>query len=341
MSHLLSDLNARDAFVLRCSLQPPWSMRIEDEAPVSVVAVVRGQAYICPDGADAVLVRAGDVAVVRGPRHYRVSDEIDSQPQVLIRPGQVCIPLAGADTPPMSTVGVRTWGNAVDGSTLMLDGTYEAQNTIGRRLLSNLPELIVVPREQVPAALVSYLAEQISRNDPGQDVVLDRLLDLMLVAVLRWWFAERQVEEPNWYRAHADPVIGRALRLMQGSPASAWTVAGLATETGLSRAAFARRFSDLVGEPPMAFLTNWRLALAADLLSESDATITSVAAKVGYATPFAFSAAFKRVHGVSPQQFRQERGAPTLTEASMGPRGIQRRVKAEANPPALHGKTGR
>jgi AraC-like DNA-binding protein len=92
---------------------------------------------------------------------------------------------------------------------------------------------------------------------------------------------------------------------MQEDPAAQWTVARLGTATGLSRAAFARRFADLVGEPPMTFLTGWRLSLAADLLEEPGATIASVARKVGYSTPFAFSTAFKRFHEVSPQQHRR------------------------------------
>ena len=81
-------------------------------------------------------------------------------------------------------------------------------------------------------------------------------------------------------------------------------MAELAGETGLSRAALARRFHELVGEPPMSFLTNWRIALAADLLLEPGSTIGSVAHEVGYGSPFALSTAFKRVRGVSPQQHR-------------------------------------
>jgi AraC-like DNA-binding protein len=311
MSHLLSGVGARGAFVLRCALRPPWSMRIEDEAPLSVVAPVRGGAWIRHDGAAPVALRPGDVAVVRGPRHYAVADPVDTAPQVVIRPGQECVARAGA--PPMTALGVRTWGNAADadapGTTLLLDGTYEARTGVGQRLLANLPELVVAPREQVPAPLLDYLAAQAARDDPGQEVVLDRLLDLLLVAVLRWWFAERDGGGPNWYRAHADPVVGRALRLMEDDPAAGWTVGALATRTGLSRAAFARRFADLVGEPPMAFLTGWRLALAADLLAEPGSTVGAVARRVGYATPFAFSTAFKRVHGVSPQEHRRAVGA--------------------------------
>jgi AraC-like DNA-binding protein len=96
--------------------------------------------------------------------------------------------------------------------------------------------------------------------------------------------------------------------MLHNRPAHPWTVASLAAATGVSRAALARRFNDLVGEPPMTFLTGWRIALAADLLREPDATVGSVAHQVGYGSPFALSSAFKRVRGISPQEHRV--GAP-------------------------------
>jgi AraC-like DNA-binding protein len=99
-------------------------------------------------------------------------------------------------------------------------------------------------------------------------------------------------------------VVGPALRLLQNKPAHPWTVASLADATGISRAALARRFNELVGEPPMSFLTGWRLSLAADLLREPGATVGSVAHQVGYGSSFALSSAFKRVRGVSPQEHR-------------------------------------
>ena len=123
-------------------------------------------------------------------------------------------------------------------------------------------------------------------------------------AVLRAWFARPDAEAPAWYRANGDPVVGRALRLLHHNPSHPWTVATLAAEVGVSRAALARRFTELVGEPPMTFLTGWRLALAADLLRDPDATLGAVAHQVGYGSPFALSAAFKRVRGISPQQHR-------------------------------------
>jgi AraC-like DNA-binding protein len=99
-------------------------------------------------------------------------------------------------------------------------------------------------------------------------------------------------------------VIGMALNLMHNNPAHPWTIAGLARAVGVSRAALARRFTELVGEPPMSYLTGWRLSLAADLLRDPDATLGSVASQVGYGSSFALSTAFKRARGISPRDHR-------------------------------------
>ena len=135
-------------------------------------------------------------------------------------------------------------------------------------------------------------------------VVLDRLLDLLMIAALRAWFSRPEAATPAWYRALGDTVVGRVLRLLQDEPAHPWTVATLATKAGVSRAALARRFGELVVEPPMTYLTGWRLALAADRLRETDDTLEAIARHVGYGSAFALSSAFKRVYGVSPQEHR-------------------------------------
>jgi AraC-like DNA-binding protein len=129
--------------------------------------------------------------------------------------------------------------------------------------------------------------------------------------VLRAWFARPEAETPGWYQAHSDPVVGPALRLLHNDPSPPWTVATLAAASGTSRAALARRFNELVGEPPMTFLTTWRLALAADLLLEPGATVDSVARQVGYGSSFALSTAFKRVRGISHNDTAPARTVPT------------------------------
>lgn len=301
---LLDGPRAREAFLLRSIVSPPWAMRIQDEAPLTLVTVVRGTAWVLPEVGDDVLLRPGDVAVLRGPKPYTVADDPSTRPQVVIHPGQRCTTPDGEIPYQLMDLGIRTWGNQPDGATMLLTGTYQSDSEISRRLLAALPELIVLVADNLRNPLTSYLAEEVVRDEPGQEAVLDRLLDLLLVAVLRAWFARPDAATPGWYAAHSDPIVGPALRLLQNDSARPWTVASLAAATGSSRASFARRFKELIGEPPMTFLTNWRLTLAADLLREPDATVGSVARQVGYASPFAFSTAFKRVRGVSPASLR-------------------------------------
>jgi AraC-like DNA-binding protein len=193
---------------------------------------------------------------------------------------------------------------------MMLIGTYLDPGEIGQRLLRALPGLVLYRNDGAASPLVPLLEAEISKDEPGQEVVLDRLLDLLLIAVLRAWFSRPEAEAPAWYHANGDPIVGPALRMLQNNPAHPWTVASLAAETGVSRAALARRFTDLVGEPPMTFLTGWRIALAADLLREPDATVGAVAQQVGYGSAFALSSAFKRIRGVSPSEHRRAARAP-------------------------------
>jgi AraC-like DNA-binding protein len=303
LAGLLDGPRARGAFLLRVVLDPPWSVRVQDRAALAVVAVTRGTAWLITDGGEPVEVRAGDVLVTRGPEPYTVADDPATPPQVIIHPDERCTTLYGEDLSVAMDRGVRTWGNADDGASVMLVGTYQSAGEISDRLLRALPPVLVLTRDEWDSPLVPLLAAEITKDDQGQSAVLDRLLDLLLIAVLRVWFA-RAESTPGWFRAQADPVVGRALRLLHNQPAHPWTVAGIAGRLGVSRAALARRFTDLVGEPPMAYLTSWRLALAADLLREPDATLGAVARQVGYGSPFALSAAFKRVRGLSPQEYR-------------------------------------
>lgn len=285
-------------------MDPPWSVRIQDRAPLCMVAAVRGQAWVVPEHGDAVRLRSGDIAIIRGPDPYTVADDPATPPQVVIHPGQRCATPDGTELAQAMDLGVRTWGNSMDGSAMLLTGTYQIDGEVSQRLLRALPRLLVLPAHAWNSPLIPLLGDEIVKDDPGQEAVLDRLLDLLLIAVLRAWFSRPEADVPAWYCAYHDPVVGRALRMLHHNPAHPWTVAKLAAGTGVSRAALARRFTDLVGEPPMTFLTGWRLALAADLLGEPDATVGAVARQVGYSTPFALSTAFKRVRGISPQEHR-------------------------------------
>lgn len=139
------------------------------------------------------------------------------------------------------------------------------------------------------------------------------------VIALRSWGANTESELPTWLGAVTDPTIGQALAMLHADPRQRWTTATLAKKVGMSRAAFSARFTGLVGEPPMAYLTGWRMTLAADLLRDTEATVTAVAHQVGYENAFAFSTAFKRTHGHSPTAWRR---LPDRTATNVLPRNI-------------------
>jgi AraC-like DNA-binding protein len=342
LAGLLDGPRARQAFLLRIVLDPPWSMRIQDRAPLAVLAMVKGEAHVIPYDGPAVVLRPGDVAIARGPDEYVVADNPSTPPQVIIHPGERCTTLYGEDLAEAMDQGVRTWGNSADGSSVMLVGTYASTGEISDRLLRSLPTLLTVPADSWDSPIVPLLAHEVTKDDQGQSAVLDRLLDLLLIGALRVWFARPEVEA-GWFQAQGDPVVGRALRMLHNHPAHPWTVGALAGRTGVSRAALARRFTELVGEPPMSYLTSWRLALAADLLREPDATLGAVARQVGYSSAFALSAAFKRVRGVSPQAFRAGASGAAGSAGSAGSVGSAgQEVVADPEPPAEYdGPAGR
>jgi AraC-like DNA-binding protein len=207
------------------------------------------------------------------------------------------------------SLGVRTWGNSSSGATRSVICAYEGRSEVSTRLLEALPAVVVLRADEWKTPLVDLLTTEAGHDGPGQEAYLDRLLDLLLIAVLRTWF-DRDENAPTWWHAEHDPVVGPALKLIYNNPGHPWTVANLAAAVGSSRAVFASRFTEQVGEPPISFLTNWRLALAADLLRSSQSTIAAVARHVGYSTPFALSSAFKRAYGVSPNTYRADAAYP-------------------------------
>ena len=284
-------------------------MSIRDEAPLTLICQTHGSAAIVGDSSGTLRLGPGDVALTRGTEHYVFADDPATAPMVVIHPGQRCTTLSGEDLRFEMSLGVRTWGNSPSGATRSVICAYEGRSEVSTRLLGALPAVLVLRADEWETPLVDLLAAEAGNDGPGQEAYLDRLLDLLLIAVLRTWF-DRDENAPAWWHAEHDPVVGPALKLIYNNPAHSWTVANLAAAVGSSRAVFASRFTEQVGEPPIAFLTSWRLALAADLLRSSQATIAAVARQVGYSTPFALSSAFKRAYGVSPNTYRANAAYP-------------------------------
>jgi AraC-like DNA-binding protein len=306
VSGMLSAHHGRDAFLLRCSMTLPWSVRVADGSTVSLIVMVAGGMVIARPGEETAWLADGDVAVVKGDVPYLIASDLETPAQVVIEPGQYCRPL---DDGPGLTYqqGLRTWGNDPDGDCVFLAGIYELPSQVSGRLLESVPSLLVLPTGEQEIPGVALLAAELGKDVPGQDAVLDRLVDLVLITTLRAWFARDATAAPRWWLACQDPLIGDALRLMHNRPAEPWTLEAIAAEVAVSRATLARRFTRLLGQPPMAYLTEWRLCLAADLLRDTRQSIESIARQAGYTSPFAFTAAFKRRFGQPPRLYREGR----------------------------------
>ena len=198
---LLDGPRARGAFLLRSIMDPPWSIRVQDEAPLSLVAMVRGEAWVVPDDGDAGGSAPGDVVIMRGPDPYVFADDPARRPRSSsIRASAARHPTArprAGDGSRRAHVGQRPQRLVV-----MLIGTYQTRRR-GQPAgcCARSPRWSCSRSDVWDSPLVPLLADEIVKDEPGQEVVLDRLLDLLLIAVLRAWFSRPEAEAPAWYRA--------------------------------------------------------------------------------------------------------------------------------------------
>ena len=177
-------------------------------------------------------------------------------------------------------------------------------------LLENLPPVIKAGGSQDGDAgwlgqFIRVAVMESADKRAGGESVLAKLSELMFIEVLRRYLEALPPEQAGWLAGLRDPFVGKALSLLHGRPAHSWTIEELAKEVGLSRSVLAERFADLVGIPPMHYLANWRMQIASELLSGSNANIATIAAKIGYESEAAFSRAFKKMMGVPPSARRR------------------------------------
>ncbi|WP_344548208.1 AraC family transcriptional regulator [Actinomadura fulvescens] len=192
----------------------------------------------------------------------------------------------------------------------MLCGAYSLDQARAHPLFAELPEVMHLParvgRHPSLQGAIELLGRELDRETPlGGDAALPALLDLLLLYIVRAWYDDRPGDTATgWAAALRDPAVAAALRGIHEQSERLWTVQSPAGHAGLSRAAFARRFTDLVGSPPLAYLTWWRMTMAARLLCDTDLPLRAVAARTGYTSEFAFARAFKREFGAAPGRYR-------------------------------------
>ena len=185
-------------------------------------------------------------------------------------------------------------------------------------LLEALPPIIHIEasrstRMDWMRATLELLGDETRQVSPGSDAVVSRLCDIVVIQAIRTWIERDPAARSGWIGALHDEQIGAAIARVHAEPERDWTVASLAAEVAMSRSTFAARFTQLVGEPAMNYVTRWRMLVAADRLQSSDATVAAVAAAVGYESEAAFSRAFKRVIGTSPGAARRMQSERTAS----------------------------
>ncbi|MGW1892891.1 AraC family transcriptional regulator [Streptomyces sp. NPDC002004] len=255
----------------------------DDGAPLSLGA---GDAVLLPHGTEHVLADAGTdaTAAERAVPFERWLDGSIPPP-----------PRAGA------------------GEVELLCGKYRLDRSRAHPLLAELPEVVHLPNRigthpELRAA-IDLLGGELGEQRPGACIAVPSLLDLLLVYMIRSWMAEGTAGV--WPSVLGDPVAAAALRALHSDPAAPWTNERLAGEAGVSRPTLARRFTALVGRPPMAYLTWWRLTFAAALLRDTPDPLATIARRVGYGTPYALSHAFNREFGTTPGRYRAEAAGRT------------------------------
>ncbi|MGW6500627.1 AraC family transcriptional regulator [Nonomuraea angiospora] len=289
----------------RVTRSAPFAQRFPEVPSAGFHIVLQGTCWLLPSQGEPIALGPGDVAFLpRGSAHGLADD-----------------PSTPVTEPPTTLTRVhngRDDGTSADrpATVVMLCGAYLLDRSGPHPLLNDLPEVIHLPtrvgRHRELRAAVELLGVELDSDArPGSDTILLTLLDLLLLYILRAWFEEQHVSghsATGWAAALHDPAVAAALRAIHGDPSRPWTVEELGAQGRLSRAAFARRFTHLVGQPPLTYLTWWRMTTAARLLRTSDAPVNTIAQQVGYSSQYTFTHAFKRQYGLPPGSYRHHAG---------------------------------
>ena len=307
LEDLLTRAQARGSVFAASTLHGRQGLSFGEDGRLSLHPVLAGELW-CRTGGRTVSARAGDVLILRGGRAF----------ELLTHPDAVAVALAEALAAAPVASQRRHLELPGDGpATEFLCGAYTFTGSLCDALVAQVPDVAVVrPGDGSVAAAVEVVRRELEHERAGSSMVLDRMLDVLLVGCLRALWAD-QLRPPVWAGVPQDPAVGAALRALHARPAHPWTVEELAGIAAVSRAALAKRFTAEVGCPPMSYLTQWRMELARQSLSEDRATLAAVARQVGYASEYAFSAAFKREVGEAPGRWRsRQTGVPRpLAEA--------------------------
>jgi AraC-like DNA-binding protein len=278
----------------------PCGLELPQNTGASFHAVTAGTAWLRVDGLPPVQLMPGDLLLLPSGTTHRLSSE----------PKRRCRPFDRAMKKELMT----TDGDLELGShgavTTFVCAAYDYNLDVAHPLMGLLPRVLHVPADPVAgrsmAAIVDLLAGELGLKEAGSRAAAARLIDLLLIGAIRRWVEQQpDAGPPSWLTALRDRLIGRVLGLAHDRPGEAWTLENLAREVHVSRATLARRFTDEVGEPPLAYLSCWRMQVAAQRLKHTTDTVESIAQAVGYTSEYAFNRAFSRHRGQPPGRYRR------------------------------------
>lgn len=293
LSDVLERARARGAVFSVLRRVEPWGLQFGGSRLLTAHILLGGRAWLEQEGQPPVELQQHAVLLMTSGTPYAIVSE-PGAPREAIHDARV----AGTTT-------------QAGESATVLCGAYTLEGSVATAVLSELPRPVVIPpdwQEPTHRLAIQLLADEAARETPGQQALLDRLLDTNLVYTLRAWWVHSGGAAPGWFTALADPDLRRVLEAIHARPADPWSLPELARVARMSRSGFAGRFRRLVGVPPAAYVTAVRMERAEEALRHTDATLGDIATAVGYSNPYAFATAFRRHHGVAPGRWRQSAG---------------------------------
>lgn len=313
VSELLGAVKLKGAFYYNGEFTAPWSVRTP---PSSVLAPYLGHGerhviifHLLTDGRGVaglerspfIQIAAGDIVVFPHGDAHIVGSEAAA----------TTVDYEG-ELHRIMEQGLRVARSGGGGDMMkFVCGYLSCDPELSRVLLAGLPSVFKVNVRQEGTGqwlenAIRFSVAEASALPAGGEAVLARLAEALFIETLRRYIVALPAGQTGWLAAARDPEVGRALALLHASPARAWTIAALAAEVGLSRSVLAERFRYFLSEPPMTYLTRWRLQLGARLLQTTNHSVADVGAEVGYESEPAFNRAFRREYGVPPARFRKQ-----------------------------------
>jgi AraC-like DNA-binding protein len=301
LGEALHFLRMNGAFYCRSELTAPWGMTMMPMPGYLWFHVVTsGRLWLEAGDAEPLLLAPGDLGLVpHGEGHVLRSEPGVAAPDVL-----------DLDREQISERYELLRHGGGGAPTTLICGAVRFDHPAARNLVEILPPILHIEAAGSPGfdwmqSTLRLMAVEAKELRPGGEAVITRLGDILVIQAIRSWLETDQAARTGWLGALQDEQIGRAISMIHRDPARDWTVAALADELAMSRSAFAARFTELVQEPAMRYVTRWRMQVAVSALQDEGATVGELANRLGYRSEAAFARAFKRVVGTPPGAVRR------------------------------------